>query len=186
MPGSPKFLAELREFSRVTEQTLVTSNARPNPKEFIEAWYFIQYRLLWSGPAEDPSDGSSVHHDDEPGETFRLGAIIYMKKILQGFTRWATGSELLVSKLKNSLSLILTSEVTPVSSSLLLWLLFMGGVASIKNSMDRTSFVTHLVRLRRDLGIDDWEDVRERLENVLWIGKVLDKAGKALWGEVGS
>ena len=108
-----------------------------------------------------------------------------MKKIMQEFTRWATSSELLVSKLKNSLGLILTSEVTPVSSSLLLWLLFMGGVASIKNSMDRTSFVTHLVRLRRDLGIDEWEDVRERLENVLWTGKKLDKAGKALWEEVG-
>ena len=60
----------------------------------------------------------------------------------------------------------------------------MAGVRSIKNSVNRVYFSTHLVQLRRSLGFDEWEDVREQLVRVLWIGAVLDRAGKALWEEV--
>ena len=60
----------------------------------------------------------------------------------------------------------------------------MGGVASIQNSTDRALFVAHLVRLGRELGLEEWADVKERLEGVLWIGVLLDKAGTGLWEEV--
>ena len=176
-------LTELCEFSGVIEQTLLTPEARLGPKELIEASFSIQYQLLSSAPLEDLSDGTFVYENDELGEAFRLGAIIYMKEILQKFTSPTTGSRILVSKLRKSLSLVFTNGITPVSSSLFLWLLFMGGVASIKNGMDRTFFVTHLVRLCYGLRVHQWAEVKERLENVLWIGKVLDKTGKALWEE---
>ena len=107
-----------------------------------------------------------------------------MKEILQEFTFSATGSRILVSKLRTSLSIALVSEASSTSLALLVWVLFMGGVASIKNGLDKTFFATHLVRLCVDLEIDEWKDVKERLESILWIGKVLDKAGKALWEEV--
>lgn len=134
---------------------------------------------------EDISDGGFIHEKNALREAFRLGAIIYTKEILQEFTFSAIGSGILVSKLKNSLEPVLASEVTPTSSSLLLWLLLMGGVASTTdNSIDHTFFVAHLVTLRREPWLDEWEDVKERLEDVLWIGKVLDGAGKSLWEEV--
>lgn len=60
----------------------------------------------------------------------------------------------------------------------------MGGVASVKNSTDRTFFVAHLVKLRRESRFEEWADVKERLENVLWIGTLLDIAGTDLWEEV--
>ena len=183
LPQYVNVLTELCEFSGVIEQTLLTPEARLAPKELIEASFSIQYQLLSSAPLEDLSDGTIVYENDELGEAFRLGAIIYMKEILQEFTSSTTGSRILVSKLRKSLRLVFTNGITPVSSSLFLWLLFMGGVASIKNGMDRTLFVTHLVRLCYDLGIHEWGEVKERLENVLWIGKVLDKTGKALWEE---
>lgn len=176
-------LTELCEFSGVIEQPLLTPEARLGPNELIEATFSIQYQLLSSAPLKDLSDGTFVYENDELDKAFRLGAIIYMKEILQEFTFSATGSRILVSKLGKSLDLVFTNGITPVSSSLLLWLLFMGGVASIKNGMDRTLFVRYLMRLRYDLGIHEWEEVKDRLQNVLWIGKVLDKTGKALWEE---
>ena len=183
LPQYVNVLTELCDFSGVIEQTLLTPEARLGPKEFIEASFSIQYQLLSNAPLEDLSDGTFVYENNELGEAFRLGAIIYMKEILQEFTSSTTGSRILVSKLRKSLSLVFTNGITPVSSSLFLWLLFLGGVASIKNGMDRTLFVTHLVRLCYGLGIHEWGEVKERLENVLWIGKVLDKTGKALWEE---
>ena len=133
---------------------------------------------------EDISDGGFVHDNNAMREAFRLGAIFYLKEILQEFTSSAIGSGVLVSKLRISLEPVHASDATPTSSSLLLWLLLMGGVASTNNSVDRTFFVAHLVTLRRKPWLDEWEDVKERLEDVLWIGKVLDEAGKILWGEV--
>ena len=177
-------LADLRHFSRAFEQTLLEPEARLDPKELIEACYSIQYQLLLAGPAEDVTDRGFVHDNDEQGNAFRLGAIIYMKEILQDFAFSVTGSMILVSKLKTSLSIVLVSQASPSSSKLLLWLLVMGGVASDKNGLDNTLFVTHLVRLCGDLQITEWRDVKERLESILWIGSVLDKAGEALWEEI--
>lgn len=134
---------------------------------------------------EDISDGGFIHEKNALRGAFRLGAIIYTKEILQEFTFSAIGSGILVSKLRTSLEPVLASDVTPTSSLLLLWLLLMGGVASTtNNSIDHTFFVAHLVTLRREPWLDEWEDVKERLEDVLWIGKVLDGAGKSLWEEV--
>lgn len=184
LPQFVNVLAELREFSVIIEQTLLTPEARLDPKELIEAWFSIQYQLLSGEQLEDVSDGGLIHDNDALREAFRLGAIIYLKEILQEFTFSAIGSGILVSKLRTSLEPVLASEVRPTSSSLLLWLLLMGGVASTNNSIDRTFFVAHLVTLRRRPWLDEWEDVKVRLEDVLWIGKVLDGAGKSLWEEV--
>ena len=177
-------LSELREFSEVIEQTLLMPEARLDPKEFVETWYSILYQLLSGEQVEDISDGGYIHDNDTLGEAFRLGAIIYMEKILQEFTFSAIGSRILLSKLRTSLGLVLASDVSPTSSSLLLWLFVMGGVASINNSIDHTFFVAHLVSLRREPWLDEWEDVKERLKDVLWIAGVLDRAGKSLWEEV--
>lgn len=183
----PKFadlLAEFRVFSKAVERTLLTPEARLDPKKFIEDWYSIEYQLLLSGPKEDVSDGDFIREDNDLGEAFRLAALIYMKELLRKFLFSTIGSRILVSKLKTSLGNVLTTEVTPASSSLLLWLLFIGGAASLENRLDHTFFIAHLVRLRRELELYEWEDVKERLEHVLWIGKMLDKHGEDLWEEV--
>ena len=182
--GTTIILTDLRHFSRAIEQALLEPEARLDPKELIEACYSIQYQLLLTGPIEDVTDGGFVHDNDEQGNAFRLGAIIYVKEILQDFAFSVTGSRMLVSKLKTSLRIVLESQASPSSSALLLWLLVMGGVASIKNCLDKTFFATHLVRLCGDLEIIEWKDVKQRLESILWIGSVLDKAGEALWEEI--
>ena len=171
-------------FSKAVEQTLLTPEVPLDPKSFIDDWYSIEYQLLLSGPNQDVSNGDLIHGIDNLGEAFRLAALIFMKEILRKFIFSTIGSRILVSKLKGCLVNLLTSEVTPTASSLFLWLLFMGGVASLQNSLDHTFFVAHLVRLRRELELYEWEDVKERLEHVLWIGMVLDKPGEDLWEEV--
>ena len=183
-PQLADVLAEFRVFSKAVEQTLLTPEVRLDPKKFIEDWFSIEYQLLLSGPKEDISDGGYIYENDHLGEAFRLAAILYMKEILREFLLSTIGSRILVSKLKTSLDNVLTTEVTPASSSLFLWLLFMGGVASLQNNLDHTFFITHLVRVRRELELYEWEDVKERLEHVLWIGRVLDKAGEELWEEI--
>ena len=184
LPQLADVLAEFCVFSKAVEQTLLTPEARLHPKSFIEDWFSIEYQLLLSGPMEDISDGDFYHESDDLGEAFRLAALIYMKEILREFLLSTIGSRILVSKLKTSLDKILTTKLTPTSSSLFLWLLFVGGVASFQNCLDHTFFITHLVRLRRELELYEWEDVKERLEHVLWIGRLLDKAGEDLWEEV--
>ena len=155
LPQIADVITELWNFSRVMEQTRLLRDARLDPKELIEACYSIQDQLPSSGSIKDVSDGGLISGNDELGEAFRLGAIIYMKETLQGFMFSATGSSILVSKLKVSLSFVLNSEMTPTLSSLLLWLLVLGGVASAKNSIDRTFFVAHLARLRHDLEFEN-------------------------------
>lgn len=184
LPRLADVLSELRNFSNLTEQTLLKRHASLNPIAFVEACYSVQHGLLSSGPVRDISDDGSITRKNDLEEAFRLGAIIYIKEILRGLSFSATGSRILVSKLKTSLSGALASRAKPTLSSLLLWLLIMGGVASIKNSTDRALFVAHLVRLGRELGLEEWADVKERLEGVLWIGLLLDKAGTGLWEEV--
>ena len=185
LPQLADVLTEVGDFSKTIEQTLLMPETRLDPKVFIEAWYSIQYQLLSSELVEDVPDGAHIPYNKALGESFRLGAIIYMKEILREFTFSASGSRGLVSKLKISLGTVLTSEFAPSLSSLLLWLLFMGGMASVENNMNHIFFTAHLVRLRQELGIYEWEDVRDRLESVLWIGRALDKAGKDLWEKVG-
>lgn len=170
------------------EQTLLTPEARLDPKEFIEAWYSIQYQLLSDDQLDNESNGAFIHNNNALQEAFRLGAILYLKEILQEFIFSAIGSGILVSRLRTSLESVLASQITPTSSSLLLWLLIVGGVASTtttnNNSIDHTFFIAHLVTLRREPWLDEWEDVKQRVQDVLWIGKVLNGAGKSLWEEV--
>lgn len=184
LPQLADVWAEFRVFSKAVEQTLLTPEARLDPKRFIEDWYSIAYQLLLSGSKEVVSDSDFTHENEELGETFRLAALIYMKAILREFLPSTIGSRILISKLKKSLENVLRTEVTPDSSSLLLWPLFMGGLASLQNCLDDTFFITHLVRLRRKLELYEWEDVKERLEHVLWIGRVLDRSGEDLWEEI--
>ena len=167
LPRFTDILKRLRDFSRIIEQTPLTPDTRLDPKEFIEACYSIQYQLLSNTFVEkDVGDGLPIGND-ELGEAFRLGAIIYMKEILRELTCSATDSSIIVSKLKTSLNLVNTSQAAPSSLSLLLWLLVMGGLASVKNTMNRILFVAHLVKLRRKFGFGGWEDVKEKLERVL-------------------
>ena len=57
-------------------------------------------------------------------------------------------------------------------------------MASIKNSIDHVFFVAHSARLRGEVDLDAWDDVKDGLVNVLWSGSILDRAGKCLWEEV--
>lgn len=185
LPRISDVLKRLRDFSRIIEQTLLTPDTKLDSKELVEACFSLQYQLLSSAfIVEEDLGGGLSKGNDQLGESFLLGAIIYMKEILRETTRSATHSGRIVSKLKTSLNLVNTSQTAPGSSPLLLWLLVMGGLASVKDSMDRILFVTHLVRLRCKFGFNGWQDVKEGLERVLWIGKVLDEAGNLLWEEV--
>ena len=186
LPRFTDVLKKLRNFSRMIEHTLLKPDARLDLTELIKASFSLQYQLLSSAfVVEEDLGDAPIKGNDDLGEAFLLGAIIYMKEIIRELTSSGTDSSIIVSKLKNSLNLVNTSQTAPNSSSLLLWLLVTGGLASVDNSMNRTLFVSHLVRLRRKFDFDGWADVKERLERVLWVGKVLDKAGNLLWEEVG-
>lgn len=101
-----------------------------------------------------------------------------MKEILQEFTYLPTSSSILASKLKISLSVVLAPEATPTSSSPLLRLLVVGGVASVKYSMDRTLFVAYLLRLRRELGLMDGNLWKRRRYG---LGSFLIKLARGCW-----
>ena len=185
LPRFTDVLKKLRNFSRMIEHTLLKPDARLDPTELFKAYFLLQHQLLSSTfVIEEELGNAPIKGDEKLGEAFLLGAIIYMKEILRELTNSATGSCILVSKLKTSLNLVNTSRTAPSSSSLPLWLLVMGGLASFDNNVNRTLFVAHLVKLRRTFDFDGWEDVKERLGRVLWVGKVLDKAGNLLWDEV--
>lgn len=177
-------LIELRDFSAIIEQTLLTRGATLDPIEFIEACYSIQHQLLPQAVHVD-----DLYVDEDPtelGEAFRVAALIYMKLLTQESTFSATGSRILVSKLQNILNTIIASphvetETSSLEWKLQFWLLVMGGMASLKQSVERTWFVAQLVSTAWAM---KWAEVEVALEEILWVSKVLGAGGKALWEEV--
>ncbi len=163
-------IQDLIQFSQALDYALTRENVLFHPRAFDEDMILIQRALLAAPEAERNIERAC-----------RVGALIYIKSITKEFPHSASTSKILVQKLKSSLNGIAEdSRIAP----LLLWLFFMGGVAS-QGTSERAWFVAHLVRMTIAVGrVPNWEGVKAVLRKVLWVENIHGRICKMLWDEV--
>ncbi|KAF7910472.1 hypothetical protein BELL_0072g00010 [Botrytis elliptica] len=123
-----------------------------DPGDFLDDIYWIEYELL--------SFPLSLEGDQEPtiDKATRIGALLFMKSILEEYPHSSTGPSILLQQLQESLSTIDTATTTEQTCQWLIWLFTIGAVHSKRNLIIRTWFVEQLAGLHmerlRDLLVD--------------------------------
>lgn len=147
-----------------------------------QAWllkhiYALRYSLLPSQEAVEFPDAAAQTLD----EALRLGALLYVSETPKEFPSAAVGPMKVVSRLRELVMLI--QMWNDKEAALVVWLLFMGGIAA-RNTDDRIWFVTQLENLTRKLGLGRWGEVRLRLEGLWWVSAIHEKPCREVWDEV--
>ncbi|EMR90885.1 hypothetical protein BcDW1_500 [Botrytis cinerea BcDW1] len=109
-----------------------------DPGDFLDDIYWIEYELL--------SFPRSLRGGQEPiiGKATRIGALLFMKSILEEYPHSATGCSILLQQLQESLSTIDTATTTEQKCQWLIWLFTIGAVHSKRDHITRTWFVEKL------------------------------------------
>jgi hypothetical protein len=106
---------------------------------------------------------------------------------LHVFSQWVghqPDPALMVSKAQHNLKEALTPLMIPgTANPVLLWLLAAGGVGAY-GSPERTWFVGHLTAMVLEMGISEWEQMRDTLKTVIWHNFQDDLTHRLLWDEV--
>ncbi|TVY83616.1 Cryptochrome-1 [Lachnellula suecica] len=115
-----------------------------------------------------------------------MAAIIFLDKHLRGITFNARIMERFVARLQVSmndvLSIISPFEIDVKTARIMLWILYVGGVAA-EEKIERAWFVTHLSYICDSLQLNNWKDAKQILESFLWpLEWETDRA--RLWEEV--
>lgn len=145
-----------------------------------------------------PSSPSIYHHPHKiVYEATRLAALIYSVGVIfplpAGSSPLSTLARLVQSILQlpsspSSPSLSFSASTciwasSPAASTLLFWILVLGGIAAERRP-ERPWFVTALGHTARRASIVSWEELRRKLEEVLWFDVACEQPGMRLWGEV--
>lgn len=154
---------------------------------------------LSSATLTTPSSPSTYHHPQKIiYEATRLAALIYSIGVI--FPLPAGSSPLFkLASLVQAILKLPSSPSSPTSScsasntciwtsstaagTLLFWILVLGGIAA-ENRPERPWFVTALGHTARRASIVSWDELRGRLEEVLWLDLACEQPGRRLWGEV--
>lgn len=144
------------------------SSAMIDPLTFDEELMCIQYDLLIHAISSDPGLEKAC----------ALGALIYLQTLTRSVPFLKTSSEALSRELKFSLMHL---DVAKVSSSLKFWLFIMGGLVSSDTS--EKDWFRQRLRECQDSQTDVvvWEGMKSQLMSVLWIDRIHDNFGEALW-----
>lgn len=144
-----------------------------DPAMFSEDLYWLEWNFLTF--ATKIPDGAAETKIDK---SCRLGALLYMKAILQEFPHSTNGSTLLLAQLQECLTEI---AIEQSNSSLLLWLCLVGG--SLSKMDTRAWFVDYLARIRNVSLVPSFDDFEVDLSRMLGLRKVFGKAFETLWTE---
>ena len=156
---------DLFRFTRAIEYALGRQDVSFHPRAFDEDMIIMQHELL-----------SNPHIEANPmNEACRLGALIYLK------TTAPMSSGLKARKLKSSL---INIPQDPKMAPLLLWLFFMGAIAS-RDAEDRTWFTQEVVGstiLRGELTTR--EGFKKALSKLLWVDLAHEGLCRQWWNEI--
>ena len=163
-------LLDLLRFNCVTEYAVKQRENLLDPLTFDVDSIIIIHELL-----------SALHGERrETEKAIRVGALIYTKLLTRAHPFSLPNARSIAQELRSSL-LQIPDDV--LESSLFLWLLFMGGIAT-PTGMERVWFATQVASFTQYQDeLQTWEDVRQSLKRVLWIDLVNDSCCKQLWDE---
>jgi hypothetical protein len=163
-------LLDLFRFSKAIEYASSRPGVSLHPKAFDEDVISIQHELL-SAPEIAESEIATA---------CRLGALIYVKTLTRERPFSPLGSKILVQKLESSLTRVAEEQR---AAPLLLWLYFMGGIAS-PGLPARSWFMSKLLEFVLYPGeLLTWASVKKALRKVLWIEMIHEGPCKQLWFE---
>ncbi|APA13234.1 hypothetical protein sscle_10g080040 [Sclerotinia sclerotiorum 1980 UF-70] len=132
------------------------------PRDFLNDIYWIEYELL-SFPLS-----TGINQESGINKATRIGALLFMKSIIDEFPHSTIGPSILLQQLQESLSTIDTSKITEQSRQWLIWLFAIGAVYSKRECISRTWFVEQLAGLHT-----------ERLKDLLVDGQIYaEKTGE--------
>jgi hypothetical protein len=164
-------ILNLSRFSRAMNYAFNRSGVFLDPRAFDEDIISIQHELL-SIPQITESELATA---------CRLGALIYVKTLTRELPFSLLSSKVMVHKLQMSLMNI-TEE--PRATPLLLWLYFIGGIAS-QGLPARSWFMNQLLEFMLRSGeLITWVSAQRALSKVLWIELIHEGPCKRLWDEI--
>ena len=122
-------------------------------------------------------------------EPLRIAGLLYMECVLattrpNSAVLWGFGNNL-KSALCRTLSRHLPHnwDRNPLSSKILLWIIFLGGLANseVRDSLWHAAEVHHYMMV---LGMKSWQELKSCLSELLWTEKMNDAAYEALWKQI--
>ncbi|PQE10162.1 Fungal specific transcription factor domain-containing protein [Rutstroemia sp. NJR-2017a WRK4] len=176
----PKLIAIMQNVALFAQSIKYASNSalRFDPLEFSDDIYWIEYQLL-TFPKATSYQETSIE------KATRMGALLFMKSILQEFPHSTTGPEILLRELRDAVSAVEEDEdEEDQNRQWLLWLYAIG--ALLAKGMTREWFVG---RLAGGLYAREGEVERNVVGGQLWglldLGEVLgEREVLLLWDEV--
>jgi hypothetical protein len=136
----------------------------------------IRYRLLSSNNSDSPDNSHLAIN-----QSLRYGAVLYIKTLVQSPSIRGIDYTTVLSSLSLHLAKFQT-PCPPETTSLLLWLLFVGGITS--ENICRSWFVARLVDVTAQAGVHSWESVKLHLFGFWLVESVHDEPCKRLWEDV--
>lgn len=133
---------------------------------FSEDMYWIEFRLL-AFPTSLP-DGFPERTIDT---ACRLGALIYMKTVLEEFPHSKTGSTILLRELREALQ---TLPIVESTAPLVLWLSLVG--SAVAKAPEKNWFVSHLGKLTAVSGASSFNDMELDMSRTFNLRSILGKS----------
>ncbi|KAL2072124.1 hypothetical protein VTL71DRAFT_11467 [Oculimacula yallundae] len=143
--------------------------------------YSLRYNLLPPRYGEDGLGfGEGVGGDEAMDEVLRIGALLFVAETPREFPCAAVGPGRLVKRLRE---LVIRVQMwNGREAGLVLWLLFVGGMAA--RGEDRVWFIEQIERLGGRIGVVRWGEVKGVLEGLWWVERIHEKPCRELWDKV--
>lgn len=145
-----------------------------------DARNFVQYSLMSLAP---DAETSGVEHTDLFFELCRLAAMIYSLLVVFPLPVTTAPFAMLGRQIKEQMSKSTVHARWSEAPQLMLWITFMGAIASIGSS-ERFWYISLLDRLIGRLKVGSWLEMKKLLEDFLWFGSTSDIDGLDLWKEI--
>jgi len=115
-------------------------------------------------------------------EVTRLATIIFSLLVIFPIAPVAAPFVELATRMREALSKMDTSNLSPDTLRYLVWTVSLGGIAAV-GSAERAWFVSMLAKISERIELYDWLMVRELLVSLLWLPSASDSDAMALWAE---
>jgi hypothetical protein len=144
-----------------------------DPRSLDEDFVLLQHELLTT---------TNIHKTGLT-EACRLGALLYIRSITRPIDPVPKHPRPLVRNLGSTLATIDETAATTIMP-LLLWLIFMGGIATGDGTAQRSLFASKLASLTVSHDeLSAWDGIKSVLEETLWLQPIHEKACLRLWTE---
>jgi hypothetical protein len=147
------------------------------PTSFDDSMFDFQYHLL------------EFRHEEANliDKALRIALLIYVKTLARPLEILKPQSSRLVDRLYSYVSIYtFKCHCTLDTSPLMLWLLFMGGIAAAQGTEVHMWFLEQIiVWVESRSGTElSWDAIQGKLDSVLWNSYVHEEVGRALWCDV--